>query len=234
MRPSLLPICLAAGLASAAKTELECGPLAVDAGIVPQGSVVNLERTCRNEGTATIALLPPHTACTCLKARFDQRTLEPRASTKLHMVLQTAPLADRVEFAVDIPLRNPDSIALTLMVSADVRPSVIAVPEYVDMGDYRKSPDRQVLIVDTTGRSFSIRQATSERSEVDVRWSAVELVRMGDHWEPATTRGAVTGYQITLSARPELGRKSISDEIQIELTNELQKSLRLRVVGYSP
>jgi hypothetical protein len=44
----------------------------------------------------------------------------------------------------------------------------------------------------------------------------------------------VTGYQITLSARSESGRKSLSDEIQIELTNELQKSLRLRVVGYSP
>jgi DMSO/TMAO reductase YedYZ molybdopterin-dependent catalytic subunit len=234
MHASLIPICLAAGLASAAKTELECGPVAVDAGIVPQGSVVRLERTCRNEGATSIALFPPRTACTCLTARFDRRTLAPRAGATLQLVLQTAPLADRVEFAVDIPLKNPDSIGLTLMVSADVRPSVIAVPEYVDMGDYRRSPERQVLIVDTTGRSFSIRQATSARSEVDVRWTAVELVRMGDHWEPATTRGAVTGYQITLSARPEPGRKSLSDEIQIELTNELQKSLRLRVVGYSP
>jgi len=234
MHPSLLPICLAAGLVSAGNTDLDCGPIEVDAGIVPQGSVVHLERTCRNEGTASIALLPPHTACSCLSAQFDRRVLGPGAHTVLKMVLQTSPLADQVEFAVDIPLKNPDSILLTLLVSADVRPSVIAVPEYVDMGDFRKSQERQVLIVDTTGRPFTIRQATSERSEVDVRWTPVELVRMGDHWEPATTRGAVTGYQITLSARSESGRKSLSDEIQIELTNELQKSLRLRVVGYSP
>jgi hypothetical protein len=150
------------------------------------------------------------------------------------MSLETSPLSDRVEFAVDLPLKASDSIALTLMVSADVRPSVIAVPEYVDMGDYRKFPVRQVLIVDTTGRSFSIRQVTSARSEVDVRWTPVELIRMGDRWEPSTSRGAVTGYQITLSVRPPSGRNSLSDEVEIELTNELQKSLRLRVVGYSP
>jgi hypothetical protein len=150
------------------------------------------------------------------------------------MSLETAPLSDRVEFAVDLPLKTSDSIALTLMVSADVRPSVIAMPEYVDLGDYRKSPVRQVLIVDTTGKAFTIRQATSERSEVEVRWTPVELVRMGDRWEPSTSRGAVTGYQITLSAHPSNGRKSLSDEVEIELTNELQKSLRLRVVGYSP
>ena len=69
---------------------------------------------------------------------------------------------------------------------------------------------------------------------MEVRWTPVELVRMGDRWQPSTARGAVTGYQITLSARPQSGRKSISDEVEIELTNELQKSLRLRVVGYSP
>ena len=230
----LLPHCLAASLAAAGQPALDCGPLEVDLGVVQQGRVVHAERSCRNTGVSELALLPPITACTCLSAKFDQRKLAPGGRTTLRMSLETSPLSDRVEFAVDLPLKTSDSIALTLMVSCDVRPSVIALPEYVDLGDYRKSPNAQVLIVDTTGKPFTIRQATSERSEVDVRWAPVELVRMGDHWQPSASRGAVTGYQITLSARSGSGRKSLSDEVEIELTNELQKSLRLRVVGYSP
>jgi hypothetical protein len=234
MHLCFISICLAASLSAAGKPTLECGPLEVDLGVVPQGRIVHIERVCRNTGTSELTLLPPNTACSCLSAKFDRHKLLPGGRAKLQMSLETAPLSDRVEFAVDLPLKTSDSIALTLMVSADVRPSVIAMPEYVDLGDYRKSPVRQVLIVDTTGKAFTIRQATSERSEVEVRWTPVELVRMGDRWEPSTSRGAVTGYQITLSAHPSNGRKSLSDEVEIELTNELQKSLRLRVVGYSP
>ena len=234
MHLCLVSLSLSAGLVAAGQPALDCGPVDVDLGVLAQGRVVHTERTCRNVGASELTLLPPNTACSCLSAKFDRRKLAPGAKAKLQMSLETSPLSDRVEFAVDLPLRTSDSIVLTLMVSADVRPSVIALPEYVDMGDYRKSPVRQVLIVDTTGKPFTIRQATSERSEVEVRWSPVELIRMGDRWEPSATRGAVTGYQITLSARSPNGRKSLSDEVEIELTNELQKSLRLRVVGYSP
>lgn len=234
MHLGLVSLCLSSGLVAAGRPALDCGPLGVDLGVVPQGRVVIAERTCRNTGSSELTLLSPNTACTCLSARFDRHKLPPGGRTKLQMTLETSPLSDRVEFAVDLPLKTVDSILLTLMVTADVHPSVIALPEYVDFGDYRKSPVRQVLIVDTTGRPFTIRQATSERSEVDVRWARVELVRMGDRWEHSSTRGAVTGYQITLSARAQNGRRSLSDEVEIELTNELQKSLRLRVVGYSP
>lgn len=227
-------LCLFANFAAAGMPALDCGPLEVNLGVVQQGRVVHAERTCRNIGTSEFTLSPPITACSCLLAKFDRRKLPPGGKAKLQMTLETAPLSDRVEFAVELPLKNLDAMPLTLMVSSDVRPSVIALPKYVDLGDYRKSPVSQVLIVDTTGRSFNIRQATSERSEVDVRWAPVELVRMGDRWEPSTTRGAVTGYQITLTVRSPNGRRSISDEVEIELTNELQKSLRLRVVGYSP
>jgi hypothetical protein len=216
-----------------AQPVLDCGPVVVDVGAVPQGRVVRMERTCRNASAAEVSLIPPSTACSCLSARFDRRKLAPGAKARLLMVLETDPLADRVEFAVDLSVR-PEHIAQTLMVSANVRPSVIAVPEYVDMGDYRRNPVRQVLIVDTTGRSFSIRQAATERSEVDVRWTPVELVRMGNHWEPSTSRGAVNGYQITITAHAQPGRKSLSDEIELLLSHDSQKSLRLRVVGYSP
>lgn len=223
-----------AGLACAgAPSPLDCGPVVVDAGIVPQGRTVRLERTCRNASASDLTLQSPATACSCLSARFDHRHLAPGARTKLLMVLETAPLADRVEFAVDISF-HPDQIGQTLMVNADVRPSVIALPEYVDMGDFRKSPVRQVLIVDTTGKPFGIRQATTERSEVDVRWTQVELVRMGNHWEQSSSHGAVTGFQVTLSVKPQGNRKSVSDEVEFQLSHEVQKTLRLRVVGYSP
>jgi hypothetical protein len=228
--------CLSAAIAVSAKPPaLDCGPAEVELGTVAQGRTVRVDRACRNTGMTELVLPDPATACRCLSASFDRQRVPPGGTARLRMGFQTDGISDRVEFAVDLDVRSGrDSARQTLMVSADVRPSVIAVPEYVDLGDYRRNPVRQVLIVDTTGRDFSIRQVVSERSEVEVRWSQVELVRMGDRWEPSASRGAVTGYQVTLSARPSGGRKSLSDEVEIDIAHELQKSLRLRVVGYSP
>lgn len=213
---------------------LDCGPIVVSAGVVPQGKVVQLERTCRNHGTAEITLTTPITGCTCLTGQFDRKRVAPGGETKLQLVLETAPLGDRVEFSVDFSSRSKDTTRQMLVVTADVRPSVIALPQYVDMGDFRRQNTRQVLILDTTGREFDIEQAVSERSAVDVRWTKVELVRMGNKWELSSSRGAVTGFQITLQARINPGRQSLSDEIVLDLNHELQKTLRLRVVGYSP
>lgn len=227
--------CLGASIAVGKPPVLDCGSTEVGLGAIAQGRVVHVERVCRNIGAVEVVLEPPTTACRCLSATFDRRRLPPGGAARLRMGLQTESISDRVEFAVDLGLRAArDSARQILMVSADVRPSVIAIPEYVDLGDFRRTPVRQVLILDTTGRPFSIRQVVSERSEVDIRWTQVELVRMGDRWEPATSRGAVTGYQMTLSARPSGGRKSLSDEVEVDLSHELQKSVRLRVVGYSP
>ncbi|HNY29586.1 MAG TPA: hypothetical protein PKO15_01750 [Fibrobacteria bacterium] len=213
---------------------LDCGPIQVSAGIVPQGKVVHLERTCRNHGASEVTLSPPVTGCTCLSAQFANKRVAPGGETRLRLALETAPLGDRVEFSVDFTTRSKDTTRQMLVVTADVRPSVIALPQYVDMGDFRRQGTRQVLILDTTGRSFDIEQAVSERSAVDVRWTRVELVRMGSKWELSNTRGAVTGFQITLQAHPGSVRQSLSDEIVLDLNHELQKTLRLRVVGYSP
>ena len=229
-------MCLFASVAAESKPPLlDCGPSTVEMGPVAQGRTVHAERICRNAGSAELSLARPVSSCPCLSAAFDRKVVPPGGQVRLRLEMRTESVSERVEFPVDLPVRSGrDSGRPSLTVSADVRPSVIAVPEYVDMGDYRRNPVRQVLIVDTTGKSFSIRQAVSERSEVDVRWTPVELVRMGDRWEPSTSRGAVTGFQVTLSARPNPNRKSLSDEVEIDISHALQKSLRLRVVGYSP
>ena len=193
-----------------------------------------MDRTCRNTSAQELVVQEIGTGCSCLSARIDKKRLPPGAKTVLHLQLDTDPLADKVEFAVEIPVKGKDSSNEVLVVSADVQPSVVAFPEYLDMGDFRKNSVRQILVVDTTGRAFAIRQSTTSRSEVDVRWTQVELVRMGDRWEPATRGGAVTGYQITVQAKSGSARHSLSDEIQLDLTHDLQKSVRIRVVGYSP
>jgi len=224
-----------AGLARLATASgLECGPASIDLGTVPQGKILTIDRTCRNTGTRDIQIQEIATGCTCLAASVDRQQLSPGAKTRLRMRLETAPLADKVEFAVEIPYRSKEPSSENLLVSADVRPSVVAFPEYLDMGDFRKNGARQILVVDTTGGAFTIRQSSTARSEVEVRWTQVELVRMGDKWQTATRGGAVTGYEVTVQSRAGSTRHSLSDEIQLELGHDLQKTLRIRVVGYSP
>lgn len=233
-RTQTLALALATLARTGASTSLECGPTSIDLGIVPQGKTVTLERSCRNTSAREIQIQEISTGCSCLGASVTHRTLPPGGKTTLRIELETQPLADRVEFAVELPYRGKDPAAELLTVSADVRPSVVAFPEYLDMGDFRKGGPRQILVVDTTGRRFNIRQATTARSEVDVRWTQVELVRMGDRWEPAAKGGAVTGYQLSVQIRPGSTRRSLSDEIQLDLGHEQQKTLRIRVLGYSP
>lgn len=233
-RIQTLALALATLARTGASSSLECGPAAIDLGVVPQGKTVALERSCRNTSAREIQIQEITTGCSCLGASVSRKTVPPGGKTTLRIELETQPLADRVEFAVELPYRGKDAAAELLTISADVRPSVVAFPEYLDMGDFRKGGIRQILVVDTTGRSFSIRQASTARSEVDVRWTQVELVRMGGRWEPVLRDGAVTGYQLSVQVRPGSVRRSLSDEIQLELQHDLQKSLRIRVLGYSP
>ncbi len=235
MNPSRRILLTLVGMSSLGTASvLECGPSVVDLGIVPQGKIVQRERSCRNTSAREIQLEEINTGCTCLSAKMDRKTLAPGAKGRLHLQLETQPLADRVEFAVEISYKGKDSATEMLMVSADVRPSVVAYPEYLDLGDFRKSGPHQILVVDTTGHSFTIRQSSTSRSEVDVRWTQIELVRMGNKWEPSTRGGAVTGYQITVQSKPNSTRHSLSDEVQLDLVHDIQKTLRIRVVGYSP
>jgi hypothetical protein len=233
-RHPTISICLLAlGVQGNAGT-LECGPASIDAGVVAQGRVVSIDRDCQNAGTREVVVHAIRTGCTCLTATLDKTRLAPGERGRLHLRLETDPLADKVEFAVEIPYRDKAATTEVLTVSADVRPSVVATPEYLDMGDFRKGGARQFLIVDTTGRTFTVRQISTARAEVDVRWAPVELVRMGGKWEPSTRGGAVTGYQVTVQIRSGSTRNSLSDEIHVELAHEFQKALRVRIVGYSP
>jgi hypothetical protein len=221
-----------AGLGTAGN--LECGPTSIDLGVVPQGRVVTFDRSCLNTGTRELVIQPIRTGCTCLTAKLDKSVLGPGERGRLRVQLETDPLADKIEFAVEIPYRSKDVSTEVLTVAADVHPSVVAVPEYLDMGDFRRTGPHQFLVVDTTGRDFSVRQMSSTRSEIEIHWVPVELVRMGSKWEPSTRGGAVTGYQVTVQIKAGSTRHSLSDEIQIDLVHEIQKSLRVRIVGYSP
>jgi hypothetical protein len=234
IRYPTLSMCLLGLAGPGSSGNLECGPTSVDLGVVSQGRVVTLDRSCQNTGTRELVVRNIRTGCTCLTARLDKSVLGPGERSRLRLQLETNPLADKIEFAVELPYAGKDASTEILSVTADVRPSVVAVPEYLDMGDFRKSGARQFLVVDTTGRAFTVRQVSTARAEVEVRWAPVELVRMGDKWETSTRGGAVTGYQVTVQIRPGSTRHSLSDEIQIDLGHELQKSLRVRIVGYSP
>lgn len=227
---------LAAGFAPVVSAPLECGPSIHDAGRVAQGRDLVTEVACRNVSDHPVDLGSLRAECACLSiAPSRTGMLPPGAGVRLRMRLATDGLTDRIGFPVEIGDRPGSSATLLFHYEADVRPSVVAIPEYVDLGDWKKSAAKQIVLVDTTGGSFAIDRAVVERSGVDVVWSQVGLLRVNDRWTVTNSKGAVTGYLVTVHARSgHDGRRSISDEIQIELRHSVQKNVRVRVVGFSP
>lgn len=224
---------LFAGNAMAAS--LECGPSIHEAGRVAQGKDLVSEAVCRNVSDRTVDLSAIHSGCPCLAVVASrQGGLGPGEKVRLQLRLSTDGLTDRVGFPVELAPRSAPP-ELLFHYEADVRPSVVAVPGYVDLGDWKKGGGRQIILVDTTGGSFGIERAVVARSGVDVVWSSVGLLRVDDKWTVATGKGGVSGYLVTVQAKPgHEGRRSLSDEIQIELSRSVQRNVRIRVVGFSP
>lgn len=221
---------------SAMASSLECGPSIHQAGRVVQGKDLVSEAVCRNVTERPVDLASIQSGCQCLSvAPSRQGTLPPGEVVRLQLRLATDGLTDRVGFPVELAARAGGSSELLFHYEADVRPSVIAVPEYVDLGDWKKGGGRQIILVDTTGGSFGIERAVVARSGVDVVWASVGLLRVDDKWTVTTGKAAVSGYIVTVQpkAGPD-GRRSLSDEIQIELKRSVQRSVRIRVVGFSP
>jgi hypothetical protein len=231
-------ILLAAGLVFAGGTmggALECGPSIHEAGRAVQGKDLVSEVVCRNVSERSVDLSSIHSGCPCLAVVASrQGGLPPGENVRLQLRLATDGLTDRVGFPVELAPRSGPS-ELLFHYEADIRPSVVAVPEYVDLGDWKKGGGRQIILVDTTGGSFGIERAVVARSGVDVVWTPVGLLRVNDKWTVASGKGAVSGYLVTVQAKPgHDGRRSLSDEIQIELKRSVQHNVRIRVVGFSP
>lgn len=230
---------LCAGVGAVSAAPLECGPSIHDAGRVAQGRELASEAVCRNTSDHSISIGEIRTGCPCLAVTASPQGVLPAGATvRLRLRLTTDGLTDRVGFPVEFSERQGGAQTLLFHYEADVRPSVIAVPEYVDLGDWKKGGERQIILVDTTGEVFGIERAVVARSSVDVVWAPVGLLRVDDKWTVAGNKGraAAWGFLVTVRPRPAMPetRRSLSDEIQIELKRSVQHNVRLRVVGFSP
>lgn len=237
MMRRLLLVPLFAGLAPVSASPLECGPSIHEAGRVAQGRELSSDVTCRNVSGRVLDLSGIRTGCACLSVTPSRSGALPAGeAVRLHLRFETDGLNDRVGFPVEFIERAGAMPVLLFHYEADVRPSIVAFPEYVDLGDWKKGSGKQIILVDTTGAAFSIERAVVARSGVDVVWTQVGLLRIDDRWTVATGKAAVTGYLVTVQPRSggHDNRRSLSDEIQIELKRSVQKSVRVRVVGFSP
>lgn len=216
---------------------LDCGPATHDAGIVAQGRELSSDVVCRNVSDRPVEVGEFATGCPCLVAvAGTPGEVAPGAVLHVRLKLATDGLTDRVGFPVEAVVR-PGAAPVTLFhYEADIRPSVVAYPEYIDLRDWKKGGEKTLLLVDTTGAPFGIERAVSARGTVDVRWVQVGLLRVDDHWSVASGKGAVSGYQVTIAPRPPSKecRRSLSDEVQLDLRHGIQHSVRIRIVGFSP
>jgi len=233
---NLWPILLLAATGAFA-APLDCGPATHDAGIVAQGRELVSDVVCRNVSDRPAEIGELATGCPCLSATANSTgEVAPGAAVHVRLRLATDGLTDRVGFPVEMTVRQGAAPVTLFHYEADIRPSVVAYPEYVDLGDWKKGGERTLLLVDTTGAPFGIEHAVAARGTVDVRWVQVGLLRVDDHWAVASGKGAVSGYQVTIQPRPPSKdcRRSLSDEVQLDLRHGIQHSVRIRIVGFSP
>jgi len=215
---------------------MDCGPLVHDAGVVAQGRILSSDVVCRNTTERTVDLHELVTGCPCLAiSPSTPGEIAPGASVHLRLTLSTDGLTDRVGFPVETVLHAGSQPVALFHYEADVRPSVIAYPEYIDLGDWKRGGEKTFLLVDTTGASFGIEKASSSRNTVEVRWVQVGLLRVNGHWTIASGKAAVSGYQVTLQphAAGKDGRRSLSDEVVLDLRHAVQRTVRVRVMGFS-
>lgn len=230
-------LALSAFAATPSAAVLDCGPATHDAGIVAQGRERTSEVTCRNVTDRVLDLREITTGCPCLTATTSAAgEVQPGGLVKIKLRLSTDGLTDRVGFPVESQIRTVPTPVLLFHYEAEVRPSVVAYPQYLDMGDWKKGGEKTLLLVDTTGGAFGIQRANSSRGTVDVRWTQVGLLRTEDRWTITTGKSAVTGYLVTIQPRlaSKEARRSLSDEVQLDLRHGVQQNVRVRIVGFSP
>lgn len=222
--------------ADGAAALLDCGSPTHVAGTVAQGRPLVTEVVCQNSSGAPMELLEVATGCPCLSISPTVGDIPAGGTLRMRLTLTTDALTDRVGFPIEAQVRGRPKPVSLFHYEADVRPSVMAYPEYVDLGDWKRGEDRTVLLVDSTGTGFSIEGASSVRGTVEVRWTKVGLLRVADRWTVVTGKAAVQGWQISVHARPGLvqARRSLSDEVQLDLRHPVQKTVRFRVVGFAP
>lgn len=218
-----------------ANSPLECGSSAHVAGSGPQGRDISSVVQCRNASGHPIEIVEILTGCPCLKAVPERPSLAPGESVKLQMRLATDGLTDQVEFPVEVKLAGGVEPMPVFHYQATIHPMVVAYPEYLDLHDWKQGHGEDLLLVDSSGTAFTVKSASAVRGAVDVRWTEVGLLRINDKWTVANGKSAIKGVLVHVQGKPATGtRKSLSDEVQLELQHPVQKSVRIRVVGFAP
>jgi len=191
---------------------LECSQEAPNFGTVARGATAQLKLTCRNTARTPLVLENPGSSCPCLQGTISRERLAPGESLELNLTLATGELSGRSQFYVAVPLHGAMEGAKILVATAQVRSRVIAIPEFVDMGNLQHASVRQVV----------------------VRTTSAQFLQRDGRWLVTPNKGAVRGYLLEIQTRPGLSERGISDEVELEFENSSQRSLRLRVTGFNP
>jgi hypothetical protein len=212
---------------------LECSQEAPNFGTLPKGRDTTLRIVCRNTGKVPLLLESPGASCPCLQVQASRERLAGGESVELRLRLLTDDLSGKSRFYVAIPLHGAMEAAKILPVTVDVHPQVIAIPEFVDLGNIRLVGPHQVMILDTSGTPLELRHSRVRNGSVVVHVQTGQFIQRGGHWQVVQTRGAVQGYLLDIQPRPG-NNQTVSDEVELEFENNTQRLIRLRVTGYTP
>lgn len=212
---------------------LECSQENPNFGTVTKGQEQTLRLTCRNTGRTPLQLETPGSSCPCLQATLSRDRLASGETVEVRLRLLTEDLGGKSQFYVAIPLHGAMEGAKILPTTVNVTSRVVAIPEFVDLGNVRQNTTRQVMILDTTGSPLELRHSRVRNGSVQVRIQSSQFLQRSGRWQAVSSRGAVQGYVLEIQSRPGASQ-AVSDEVELEFENSPQRTLRLRVTGYSP
>jgi hypothetical protein len=220
---------LLAGAAVAA-----AGPSAVptepikDFDVVPKGEVIRHTFEIQNTGDAPLAIEDVRPACGCTVVQYDD-VIPPGKTGSVRAEVTTDDFFGPISKSIAVFTNDPQNPKLQLVVKAQIRPFINALPGYARFLYVQEEmimPVRQVLWSDDENE-LKILDATSESDKVKVSFSRMAP---GDPKFDPEIKTAQWAVDILLDPSSEVG--TLREFVDITTDHPRQKTVRLPVTGF--
>lgn len=173
IRLYLLAVILGVGLAStgAAVPQLKFDNLVYDFGTLTESASVSGTFTFSNAGDAELQVQKPAPSCGCTVAAVKPEKLKPGEKGELVFTLNLPHVSGHIEKHIAVPSNDPKDPTLHLTIKADIKQTLVVVPNTIVLTDLREGAitNTVVQITRTDGKKLVISKVETSANYVKAR-----------------------------------------------------------------